>query len=80
MGIGRQRKDEAGLRHRAPRRARLQPCDQTFGLPHVQRVFDDAFGGETLLLLIREAENDFGVAHGNPTVAQVGPNDHRQLQ
>ena len=58
----------------------LQLGDESFGLADVQAVFDDALGGEVLLLLSGQPEDDFGVTDGEAAVAQITLEGRREFE
>ncbi|SPE61253.1 hypothetical protein SBV1_620025 [Verrucomicrobia bacterium] len=58
----------------------LQAGNKSLGLPHVEAVLEDALGGECLLFLAVQAEDDFGMAHGNAALPQISLQAGRQFQ
>ena len=50
----------------------LELSDQVLGLADIEGLAQDAVGGEQLLRVIGEAEDDFGMPDGEAFVAEVG--------
>src|ERR1019366_8619456 len=78
--IGAWRGDRFRLNHELARITGLQFGHQTLGLPDVQALLDDAFGGELLFFIVGKTENDLGVANRKPPFADKILNDLRQFQ
>ena len=58
----------------------MQPGQHALGLAHVQAFFHDALGNQLLILLVRQSENDLGVADRKPPVADELLNRRWQFQ
>ncbi len=80
MRVGTRRRDQFRLESGLERAPGLQFGHQTLGLPDVQAFLDDAFGGELLLFLVGDAENDLGMADRQPALADIILDDWRQFQ